>query len=137
MTDTTNDTPPPEIAAPPKTPSGDCSAMSCYAERIALERGYRKVREGYRVRQGDVTLGAAVQFLENEIAQYSHEELKRRAKLRIERGEYEVTFGHVPTGWEGMKIGESHDLFMVVGVYRRNADVEARPHGAPPQQDGF
>lgn len=107
-----SDTQQPSEVAPP---------ASCYAERIALERGYRKVREGYRVRQGDVTLGAAVQFLENEIAQYSPEELKRRAKLRIERGEYEVTCDHVPTGWEGKKVGEGHDLFMIVGVYRRNA----------------
>ena len=37
MTDTTTDTPTPEIANPPETPSGDCGAMPCSSSEFAVQ----------------------------------------------------------------------------------------------------
>ena len=37
MTDTTTDTPSPEIVNPPETPSGDCGAMPCSSSEFAVQ----------------------------------------------------------------------------------------------------
>lgn len=37
MTDITTDTPSPEIANPPETPSGDCGAMPCSSSEFAVQ----------------------------------------------------------------------------------------------------